>query len=45
MYDDEDMDAQSGDESMNANEEKITSQLGSLTFKISYSIRFYKDKY
>ena len=28
MYDDEDMDAQSGDESMNANEEKITSQLG-----------------
>merc|ERR1711944_336809 len=29
MYDDEDMDAQSGDESMNANEEKITSQLAS----------------
>ena len=28
MYDDDDMDAQSGDESMNANEEKITSQLG-----------------
>ena len=38
MYDDEDMDAQSGDESMNANEEKITSQLGSFTFEISYLI-------
>ena len=37
MYDDDDMDAQSGDESMNANEEKITSQLGSLTFEVDNS--------
>ena len=28
MYEDDDMDCQSVDESMNANEEKITSQLG-----------------
>ena len=40
MYDDDDMDAQSGDESMNANEEKITSQLGNYSSWFNYFIHF-----